>query len=173
MTDETSPSARRPAWREPMVWLVAGIPALAVVGTVAMLVAAARAPGGNDAVADPVRRTAQVQVADIGADAQARALGLSAVLRTDGRAIHVLPVAGEFDRDAPLALALRHPLRAELDRGLVLHPSDTGWSGAAQVDASHAWIAQLGPESGRWRLSGRWMAGELAVYLRPALDEEK
>ena len=73
---------RRPAWREPMVWLVALIPLAAVVGTLWMVFVASDAPGTDDAVADPVRRTAQVQVADLGPDARAQALRLSAVVRS-------------------------------------------------------------------------------------------
>jgi hypothetical protein len=56
--------------------------------------AAARSPGTDDAVADAVQRTAQVQVADLGPDANARSLGLVAAVRVAGDTIEVLPVAG-------------------------------------------------------------------------------
>ena len=73
--------ALRAAWREPMVWLVFAIPALAIVFTVTLLVVASRSSGTNDAVAARVQRTAQVQVADLGPDATARQLGLIAAVR--------------------------------------------------------------------------------------------
>ena len=42
---------RRP-WREPMVWLIAVIPAAAIIGTITMLVVASRSSGNNDVVND-------------------------------------------------------------------------------------------------------------------------
>lgn len=162
-------SHHRPAWREPMVWLVAAIPTLAVIGTFALLAVAARSSGNNDAVADPVRRTAQVQTADLGPDAAARRLRLSAVVRTGAGVVEVLPVDGEFDQTAPLTLSLRHPARAELDRELVLRPGKTGWRGEAAVDLSHDWRVQLAPADRRWRLQGRWQARQQAAYLQPAI----
>ena len=87
-----------------MVWLVVALPLASVVAGIALLVIAARS-GSNDAVADPVQRTAQIQVADLGSDALARQLRLTAILRTDANLVEVLPVTGEFQRDAPLRLA--------------------------------------------------------------------
>jgi hypothetical protein len=162
----------RSAWREPLVWLVAAIPAAAVVATIALLVVASRSSGNNDVVADQVQRTAQMQVADVSPDTRARELGLSAILRTGKGAIEVLPVAGSFDRAAPLALSLHHPARAELDRDLRLLPTKTGWRVEAEVDLSHDWNVQLGPRDGAWRLQGRWNANQQATWLHPALAEE-
>jgi len=55
-----------------MVWLVFAIPAASVVAAFALLAAAARSSGTDDLVADKVQRTAQLQVADLGPDANAR-----------------------------------------------------------------------------------------------------
>ena len=159
----------RSAWREPMVWLVAAIPTTAVIATVALLVTASRSSGNNDAVSDSVRRTAQVQVADLGPDAKAKELHLSAIVRAGNRAIEVLPVDGEFDRRASLTLALHHPTQAELDRTFLLIPTKTGWRIDEAIDLSHDWNAQLGAADGAWRLQGRWIAKQQAVYLHPAL----
>lgn len=177
MTLDPMPSSggvRRPAWREPMVWLIALIPLAAVVGTLWMVFAAGDAPGTDDSVADPVRRTAQVQVADLGPDARAAALRLSAVVRLGKGVVEVLPVDGVFARDSALTLSLRHPSRAEADRVLALAPTDTGWRGEAEFDRSHDWNVQLAPADRAWRLLGRWPAGQQAAYLKPALraDEE-
>lgn len=160
---------RRPAWREPMVWLIALIPLAAVVGTLWMVFAAGDAPGTDDSVADPVRRTAQVQVADLGPDARAAALRLSAVVRIGKGVVEVLPVDGTFDREATLILSLRHPSRADADRVLKLAPGETGWRAEAGLDGSHDWNVQLAPADQGWRLLGRWPAGQQAAYLRPAL----
>jgi len=167
---------RRPAWREPMVWLVALIPVAAIAATLWMVLAASDAPGTDDAVADPVRRTAQVQQADLGPDARADALRLSAVIRRSARGtrqvVELLPVDGAFGSANVLSLALRHPARAEADRTLLLRRTDSGWRGEADFDVAHDWILQLMPADGSWRLQGRWPARQQAAYLRPALQAE-
>ena len=174
--DQPQETGRRPAWREPMVWLIAAIPAAAVVATTALLVVASRSSGSDDSVADKVQRTAQVQVADLGPDAMARSLRLSAVVRfSDARGmelVEVLPVDGSFDRKATLSLALHHPSQAELDRTIALVPTDTGWRGEGGLDLSHDWNVLLAPTGGAWRLQGRWISGQQAAYLRPALGSE-
>lgn len=162
----------RSAWREPMVWLIAAIPAAAVIATIALLVTASRSSGTSDPVADKVQRTAQVQVADLGPDALARQRHLSVVVRTGKGVVDVVPVDGDFGRDKPLLLSLHHPARADLDRRFTLTPMDTGWRIASEVDLSHDWNVQLEPEDGAWRLQGRWIAHQQAMYLRPALADE-
>ena len=78
----TASTPPRPWFREPLVWLVIGLPAMVVVAGVWTLVVAARA-GGADSVPDTVRRTAQVQQADLGPDREAARLGLEAELAVD------------------------------------------------------------------------------------------
>ena len=163
---------KRPAWREPMVWLVIAIPVAAIAATIAMLVVASRSSGNNDSVDDAVRRTAQMQVADIGPDAMARQMRLSAIVRADIRgtgAVEVIPVQGGFDRDAPLALTLQHPSQAGLDRSFALAPTATGWRAEGAVDLSHDWNIQVTSPDRSWRLQGRWTARQRAAYLQPAI----
>jgi len=156
-------------WRQPIVWLVVALVAAAVIGGVSMVIVAS--DGSSDAVADPVRRTAQIQTVDLGPDAVARREKLSAVVRVDAaRAlVEVLPVSGAFDRSAPLRLTLVHPARASEDLGLLLQPTELGWRVDAAVDGGHDWNVQLGPPDARWRLLGRLPKGQLATHLRPAL----
>ena len=169
MNANASAESTRSPWRQPMVWLLVAIPLLAVAATVALVVVAG-GPGATDDIAEPVKRTAQVQVADLGPDAHARTLGLSALVRSDKGVVEVLPVAGDFDRHAPLTLALRHPTLAAKDRLLVLSPSATGWRARAQVDLGHDWNVQVaGANRGTWRLQGRWPATQAAVYVAPAV----
>jgi hypothetical protein len=169
--DRKHDTTPRAAWREPMVWLVAAIPAAAVIGTFALLYVASRSSGTDDAVADQVKRTAQVQVADLGPDAMARQRRLSAVVRQGADIVEVLPVNGDFDRSAGVELLFNHPARADLDRRVVLAPTKTGWRGNADIDLSHDWNVQLGPTDGGWRLQGRWLANQQAVYLQPAVED--
>ncbi len=154
-----------------MVWLVVALPLASVIAGIALLVIAARS-GGTDAVADPVQRTAQIQVVDLGPDARARQLRLTAILRTEANLVEVLPVTGTFERDAPLRLALHHPARADADRTLLLQPTDRGWRAVATVDGRHDWNARLAPVGGAWRLQGRLPMGQRAVHLASALARE-
>jgi len=158
----------RSPWREPMVWLMIGLPAASVVVGLALVVAAVRS-GGADEVSDDVRSTAQMQVTELGPDARAQAMKLSAVLRLEDAAVDVLPVNGDFVRNQALILTLSHPTDATQDRHFILQPSELGWRIAGDVRASHDWIAQLAPADGRWRLRGRLKAGQRAGYLGPAL----
>lgn len=158
----------RHALREPMVWLVIALPLAVVIAGFVTLYVSIRS-GNEDAVRDPVRRTAQIQTAELGADEAARRLGLSAVLSLRERDVAVLPVAGSFDRAQPLKLVLAHPVQAAQDRELTLAPVATGWSAPATIDAGHDWNIELSGGDPAWRLRGRLKAGERAAHLAPAL----
>ena len=162
-------ASRRPAWREPMVWLLVAIPALAVLASVVLLVAADRTSGNNDLVPDKVQRTGQAQVADLGPSERARALGLGAVVRVSKAGIDVLPTGGDFERAQPLELSLAHPLEAAKDQSVELEPSALGWHADARVDTSHDWNVRLQPKNGAWRLDGRWPRGQQAMFAHPAV----
>lgn len=151
-----------------MVWLVVGLPAASVVAGL-MLVATAVRSGGADEVADEVRRTAQMQVTELGPDAEAEAMKLSAVLSVDKAGAQVLPVNGEFVRNEGLLLTLSHPTDAAQDRKLALKPTELGWRIGEAVLSEHDWIVQLAPADDRWRLRGRLKAGQRAAHLGPAL----
>ena len=156
------------AWRQPMVWLAVALPASSVAAGIVLLVLAGRG-GAIDRVADPVRRTAQVQVADLSADLRARTLGLRATMRVDGSSLEIQPIAGAFDPGRPLVLLLRHPVDASRDRRLVLAPSARGWNVRGAFAARHDWVVSLSDADGDWRLQGRWRSGSAAASLEPAL----
>lgn len=160
----------RPAWREPMLWLVFGIPAASVVASVALLVAAARSSGTHDAVADRVQRTAQIQVADLAPDLAARRLDLAAMLHMEGDELVLVPTRGDFPRNAVLQLWLRHPARAGADVALQLQPAADGWRTRHAMPATHDWNLELAPPDRAWRLQGRLVQGQRHAALQPALD---
>jgi hypothetical protein len=162
---------RRSPWREPMVWLLVAIPALAVLASVVLLVAAGRTSGNNDLVQDEVRRTGQAQVADLGPAERARSLGLGAVIRVSANGIDALPTGGRFDRTRPLELSLAHPLQAAKDRSIELRPSALGWHADTDVaiDLGHDWNVRLQPQDGAWRLDGRWPRDQQAVFVHPSI----
>ena len=175
------PQATRPAWKEPMVWLVAAIPAASVVASVALLVSAARSSGNNDAVTDRVQRTAQIQVTDrettdmtarvraLAPDLAARELRLAATVTIEGERISLHADRGDFPRDAELRLALRHPLRAEEDFDLVLRPTAGVWQAIHALPPGSDWNLTLSPADGHWRLQGRLQHDTRKATLQPAL----
>ena len=156
----------RSGLREPLVWLVFGIPAIAVVALVWMVFIAA-GPGSTDSVDTAVKRTAQIQVADLGPDETAARMRLAALLRIDGKELEVLALHSGFDTAAPLKLALRHPTRADLDHELLMQPTPTGWRAPLELDTGHDWKLELAPQDGRWRLQGRLPRGQLSARLQP------
>jgi hypothetical protein len=151
----------RPFWREPMVWLVGGLPLVAVAASVALLVAAIRS-GANEAVIEEAAES----TLDTGA--RAAQLNLSAVLRVDGDRLEVLPVSGTFDRKAALHLtAERGPSAADLRARLL--PSELGWQGQGARGDDQDWSVKLDAADGSWELRGRLLRGQNAVLLQPAL----
>ena len=167
--DERHAAHARPAWKEPMLWLVVAIPAASVVASVALLVSAARSSGNNDAVTDRVQRTAQIQVADLAPDLAARRLQLAATLRVQGDRIRVSPASAAFPRDAMLRLTLQHPLRAQHDITLDMPRDGEGWQLQHPLARGHDWNLSLAAADGRWHLQGRLLRGRDTAELRPAL----
>ncbi len=163
------------AWREPMVWLVFGLPAMVVVAGISTLVIAIKHRDGGE-VTDQVQRTAQIQQTDLGPDARAGAMGLRVLLRErDGR-IEVLPVAGNFPNGQSLRLVAEHPTDRTQDRVLVLQPqkSPQGWlsKDAFETARTHAWKFTLTPGNEQWRLRGRMPKEQSAIVLLPAVMQE-
>ena len=163
------------AHREPMVWLVFGLPALVVVAGIATLVIAIRSSDGGDVV-DDVQRTAQIQQTDLGPDSRAETMGLRALLRErDGR-IEVLPMTGNFPAGQSLHLVAEHPTSDAQDRTLVLQPQPDhkGWlsKDAFESVREHAWKFTLTPGNEAWRLRGRMPKAQSSAVLSPALAQE-
>lgn len=149
-----------------MVWLVAGLPLAAVIGSIMLIIAAVRS-GGADVVVDPVSRTGQIQTVDLAPDANAATRGLSAVVQIGDGSVHVYPASGDFERGRAVRLRLLHPGAADRDMDLRLQADSLGWKGRAPVDAGHAWNLVLESSAGDWRLEGRLAQGERAARLAP------
>lgn len=169
----SQPEKKSSPWKQPVMWLVIGLPAAVVVAGIIMVVVA----GGSDAIdtgPDQVRRMAQIQTTDLGPDEFASEEKLSAIVRLDPeqKLVEVLPVNGAFDHSAPLQLDLLHPTDQAQDRKLVLQPIELGWRIQASVDGSHDWNVRLGPGDAHWRLQGRLPKDQLATNLRPRLQTQ-
>ena len=160
-------SSKTSPWRQPMVWLVVGIPSIAVIALVWMVIIAA-GPGATDSIDNTVKRTAQIQTADLSPDQTAARLQLAALLRVDGESLELLPLHAGFDTSKPLQLSMRHPARADLDRSFELQPQRGSWRIASpELDLGHDWTLQLTPQDGSWRLQGRLDKGQLSARLQP------
>ena len=95
---------KKSIWRMPVMWLVVGLPLASIIAGVGLVITAVNT-GGADSVTDKVDRMSQIQTTDLGPDNQAQVLKLSAIMRVDGGMVEVLPVTGEFKRNAPLRLS--------------------------------------------------------------------
>ena len=158
----------RSTWSNPVMWLVVGLPVVSMIFGIGLVVIASR--DSDDAIADKVDRTAQMQVADLGPDARAQQMKLSAVVRVGGGAIDVIPVQGAFDRNLPLKLSLLHPTHAADDRTIDMQPSPLGWHAAFDVDHTSEWNVRLAPRDAGWRIGGRLPKGQQAIVLTPAMQ---
>ena len=153
-----------------MVWLLVALPLASVIAS-ALLIYSSVTSGGDDAIADTVQRTAQIQVSDLGPDSRARERALSAVLRIDRDVLELLPVSGDFDRGAPLRLSLHHPTRADADQEVLMRPQGNGWQARLALDSQHDWRLMVAPVDGSWRILGRLPRGQRAARLAPVLAE--
>ncbi|MEL1265426.1 FixH family protein [Pseudoxanthomonas putridarboris] len=160
----TSPS--RPLWKEPMLWLVFGLPLASIVAGVGLVVTAVRA-GGADSVTDHVQRVAQIQTTDLGPDQLARAMDLSAIVQSHEHHVAVVPVTGDFGT-GDLRLTLAHPSQAAEDRHLTLARTANGWTAEGDIEADHNWNLQLAAHDGSWRLRGRLEKDTRAARVAPS-----
>ncbi len=148
---------QRPVWREPLVWLVVGIPALTVVAGLTTLVIAAR--GADVQVADQIRKQGLAISRLIERDDAARTLGVHATLTLSAQGAVSLRVDADASALEPsITLRLLDPGRADADLaiGLEREPGIPGLY-RGKVDAAHvgtrAWLASV--ETARWRLDRR------------------
>lgn len=162
----------RPWFREPMLWLVLGLPAAVVVASFVTL-SLAISSGGDDGVRDPGSRVGKAQTADLGPERNAARLGLAAelVLSADTEAVELRVQAGQFTSDS-LDLVLTHPRDASGDLSLSLIRADASrYFGRLAIPRDHAWNLQLQPADGQWRLQGRLPLEGLSADLSPAVDD--
>lgn len=171
MNTTSAPSPARPWYREPMVWMVIGLPTFVVGAAIATLVIAIRA-GGTDAYPAAVRRTAQVQVEDLAADRAAIALGIAGTLAIDADTGAVrVALENVPSSTVRIRLNLIHPARADGDMELMLVRSGDAFLGRLETPAVQVWTVQASDAQGAWRVTGRFEPGAGTVALAPALSE--
>jgi uncharacterized protein len=162
-------SPHRPWFREPMLWLVIGLPLSSIVAGLSLLGFALHT-GGADTVTDEVQRMSQIQLSDLDADHRAQRRGLQAELAIDadtGAVRLTLLGATADDRRLPLQLDFVHPLRAGQDRRLALTPAGDAWLGRFDGGLGNDWQLQLRSDAERWRLEGRLQRGQALAQMAP------
>jgi hypothetical protein len=163
-------NAPRRRWLQPELWLVVGLPLATLLGGAATL----RLATGDlsvDGEAEGVRRTAQVQTAELGPDLAAARRGLQGELRVDRERARIsVDLRGDVGADDTLQLSLLHPLHAGHDMELQLQRRNGDWSAALPAGANQRWRLVLRDPAQQWRLVGRLPAGASAARLRPALS---
>ncbi len=155
----------RSAWREPMVWMLVGLPLASVAIGFALLFAAVH-PGREDM--ETVGKVTKVGKLLVSAEAAASPTEVSTegvVLRTKGDMVEVLPMDGDFPRGGKLTLTLSD--NAGHGRTLHLSPSELGWRGVGSLDGDHAWAVQLASDNGAWLMRGQWMPQARSIRLMP------
>ncbi len=152
------PAQDRPWWKEPMIWLIAGLPAIAVVASVTSYFIAAHDP--DSMVKANYRKEGFAMVAPTTpADQAAAALGLSARL-TAGNGQMKLVLRGDLgSHPQRLILNIVHPTRENQDIHILLaHSQELSYIAPAQELGSGKRILVLEPEDRAWRITGQWTA---------------
>lgn len=140
------------AIREPMVWLMFGIPLLTAVAGFYTLHIAGLAKA-TDVVNMPVSRMAQVQQSDLAADVNAARTRISARLNISGGK-WVVSGVGQLGKQN-LLLDLQHPIDKTQDLSLRLHKQGNLFVSSAPINKKNDWLLQLSDEKKQWRLVGR------------------
>lgn len=157
----------RSTWREPMVWMLVGLPMASVAIGFALLFAAVKPSGGD---AETVEHATHVGKLLVSAHDRARSTELDTtglVLRVRGDMIEAVPVDGDFPRGGHLLLTLTPIDGAAPMQSVHLLPSELGWRGVGVLAGGADQIVQLRPDDASWSLKGRWTARASSVRLMP------
>lgn len=152
-------------WKEPMVWLIGGLPLAAVVAGIATVMIAAHDP---DSLVNEkhVKQGMAVVAPESAAEARAAALGIGAKLSLQDGRIQVAVMGGVGTPPASLRLSLVHPTQSGMDQVLVLRQAGGltyTASLAHPVTGKREFI--LESEDGAWRLSGEGLLSAVELTL--------
>ena len=161
--------AQRSPWREPLVWMVVGIPALTIVaGLFTWWIAAQRADSN---VAEDWYKKGLTINRSLERESRAQALGLRAEVLLAAEHDLRLTLQGPATAALPasLTLTLVHPVRAEQDRKFTLDRQADGSyrTVSPQVSAGH-WALAI--EAQDWRISARRIDLREGGVLRVGAD---
>ncbi|PIV87579.1 MAG: hypothetical protein COW48_10750 [Hydrogenophilales bacterium CG17_big_fil_post_rev_8_21_14_2_50_63_12] len=152
------PAPSRPWWKEPMVWLVAGLPATAVIASFTTYFIAAHNP--DSLVKADYRKEGLAVVSQLtDADKAAAAMGLIAHLSVRNGQIEVTLKGRLTATPRRVSLNIVHPTQDNQDIHILLDRShDLSYIVPVPNTGSGKRILVLEPEDQAWRISGQWMA---------------
>ena len=153
-------------YREPLMWLVVGVPALTVVAGIVTLVLATL--GGDVVVRDDFRREGLAIYADPQRDAAAAEAGARASLSFDTGARQLRATVSLERGELPdrLLVVLSHAARSELDRMVSLRRVDDAYTGTLEPLPGGRWYVELTPPNRGWRLRGDFAGSQRVIELR-------
>jgi hypothetical protein len=153
-----TPSESRPWWKEPMIWLIIGLPTAAVIASFASYFIAAHEP--DSMVKSEYRKEGFAVVAPItAADQTATTLGLTARLTTREGQLEVALLGNLAAAPKRLTLNIVHPTLENQDLHILLaHSHELSYIAPAPVLGSGKRILVLEPEDRAWRITGQWLA---------------
>ncbi len=140
------------AAKEPMVWLMFGIPLITVVAGFYTLHIASLAKA-TDEMNMPVTRVLQIQEADLSADKLAAKENITARLDVSNGQ-WVVSSSNKFV-GTQLMLGLQHPIDKTQDIQLVLERQGNNFVSKHAVTKAHDWLLQLSDMNSQWRVVGR------------------
>ena len=160
-----SPKKNLPWWREPMVWLIIGLPVTAVIASLITLNIAVR--NADSLVKEGYAKEGFTVQEVLEQDKEAVRRGLSANLTAEGVNL-TLQLSGNTQSAASLNLILAHPTEARMDFSVML---------TRQADGSYQAVLPELPTNGKrhllleapdqtWRLHGSWdapLAGQISL----------
>jgi len=144
--------AHRPPWREPLVWMVFGIPGLTIVaGLFTWWIAAQRADSN---VAEDYYKRGLAINRSLERESHAQSRGLAADVSLHGANDLRLRLSGSGDLPASVTVLLVHPVRAEQDRRLTLdRQPDGSYRTVSPLVGAGTWGFAI--ETPDWRLANR------------------
>ena len=159
-------AAARPWYREPMLWLVLGLPLSAVIAGLTSVVIAN--VGADPVVADEYRNDGLAINRDPARDRAAAAAGALASVDVAGARLCVRLALARGGAPAQLVVLLSHSSRGDVDRMLRLELDADGCYRAplTALPAGH-WFIEVGPPDRSWRLTGDFHDTPRALVLRP------
>ena len=153
---------QRPWHREPWVWFVIALPAVAVAASFAALGVAIATDDG--VVADDYYRRGLAVNQVLRREARARELHLAATAVFSGDGVSVTL---HGTREAALRLRLIHPTRSGLDQSVALRLSGQAYEGRLAALNGEPRLVVLEDAGSTWRLTGKWNGRDARAELAP------
>lgn len=156
----------KPWYKEPWPWLLASMPATAVIAGGFTLYFAITSNDGL--VVDDYYKAGKAINQTIERDNLAKSLGISAQLSVHDSSLHAQLSGNLQTPPGNLTMQILHPTRSGDDHTVILSWDGSAYSGKLPQLASSHYRTQITPEFGNWRLHGEFQPGK-PVTLSPQI----